>query len=188
MQAIVESALSFQALQAPSTPRPYLLVTSAYSEAALNQRLADLQQYMEQKPAAARDLSYTLGEKRDHLPHRAFMIANEDRTLEEPILAKPAAAASIIFAFTGQGTRWPGMAKELIHSVESFRKDVRIMDQILKALPSPPDWNIEGLPNVHRLKHQANVLQMNCFIQRLQMGLTRQSCRKLFAPLFRLPW
>ncbi|PLB49359.1 putative polyketide synthase [Aspergillus steynii IBT 23096] len=141
--AIVESASSFQATEAPSSQRARLLVMSAQSEAALQQRIADIQGYIEQDPKTVQNLAYTLGVKRDHLSHRAFMIANEDGTLEDPILSKPAAASSIVFAFTGQGTRWPGMAKELIQSAESFHDDIRSMDWILKTLPDPPHWSIE---------------------------------------------
>ncbi|KAK1139769.1 Type I Iterative Polyketide synthase (PKS) [Aspergillus melleus] len=140
---IVESASSLKTIKPPSNARARLLVTSAYSDASLHRRISDLQKYLRQNPKGVQDLAYTLGVKRDHLSHRAFMIVNEDGTLEEPILSKPVSPSPIVFAFTGQGTQWPGMAKELVQSVESFRADIKKMDQILKTLPDPPAWDIE---------------------------------------------
>lgn len=44
--------------------------------------------------------------------------------------------------FSGQGSQWVGMGKELILTDSSFRSDVVFMDEVLQRLPAPPDWSL----------------------------------------------
>lgn len=187
----MESASSFKVDEAPSEQKAHLLVTSAHTEASLKQRVSDIQEYAEHNQKRIQDLAFTLGVKRDHQPHRAFMIANDDGTLEEPVLSKPVAISSVVFAFTGQGTQWPGMARELLTSVDSFRADIKNMDRILQRLPDPPVWSIEGIPSLPAAlsdSNGANISQMSSSIPAFRRPSARPNCHRLFARLFKSHW
>lgn len=54
-------------------------------------------------------------------------------------------ASELIFAFTGQGAQWPGMARSLIDAYSQFSNDLQIMDGTLKGLPIPPKWLLHGI-------------------------------------------
>jgi malonyl CoA-acyl carrier protein transacylase len=99
-------------------------------------------------------LAYTLTHGRDHLSHRTFILADLDKsgkllrtfrtTADEddfPIM-KP---LPLGFVFTGQGAQYPGMAKELLASSETFCSIIGRLDSVLQALAPEhaPDWTLE---------------------------------------------
>lgn len=46
----------------------------------------------------------------------------------------------LVFAFTGQGTQWPQMGRQLIKNLPSFRKSIDDTDEAMMSLPDGPDW------------------------------------------------
>lgn len=91
-----------------------------------------------------KDLAYTLGARREHLPHRAFCVTNGNEPLEPSPVTKTRTPPQIIFVFTGQGAQWTGMGKQLMEDFSEFRNDIKEMDKVLGNLPTPPAWTIEG--------------------------------------------
>lgn len=84
-------------------------------------------------------------QRREHLPHRTFFIVREASiTNESPLTKVPGSVSPITMVFSGQGSQWPEMAKDLIETDPQFRKDVVAMDDILKSLKHPPEWTIES--------------------------------------------
>lgn len=55
----------------------------------------------------------------------------------------------MVFAFTGQGAQWTGMGTNLMSHFDTFRRDIRTLDQILQEIESPPSWSIEGTNSHH---------------------------------------
>ncbi|PWY75027.1 fatty acid synthase S-acetyltransferase [Aspergillus heteromorphus CBS 117.55] len=133
----------------PQTPRKNhskdLLVVSAWSPSALESKIDQLRVHLEQNPEDFRDLVYTLGARRDHLSNRAFLVADNDGTelgQFQRAHIPEAQMSEVIFAYTGQGAQWSGMARGLIESYPQFHRDIRIMDSTLRGLPIPPKWSI----------------------------------------------
>ena len=125
-------------------PGPQLLVLSARSKQSLDGQIENLQKYLETTKSSLGDIAYTLGLRREHMPHRAFAFTEANgkvSSFEKTKFSK----APIVFVFTGQGAQWPGMGRELIEKVGIFQEIIRMMDRILQGVTNGPSWFIEGM-------------------------------------------
>ncbi|KAI2926550.1 hypothetical protein CBS147321_7160 [Aspergillus niger] len=125
--------------------RNRLLVVSAASERALQARCEAVRSYILEKPSQVPDVAHTLGACREHLPYRTYMVTDGNYVTGEPRLARNASSSckfDIVFTFSGQGSQWCGMGRELMVSSPGFKLDCLTMDQILQELPEPPTWSI----------------------------------------------
>ncbi|GFN14344.1 polyketide synthase [Aspergillus tubingensis] len=136
--------------------RLYFLPLSARSEMSLRQMASDLAEFVSHsaQPIPINDLAYTLSCRRSKMATRGFFIESQAslnkgldmsnlrlRGLdnEEPI--------SLCFVYTGQGTQWAGMAKELLSLSSVFRRAISFLDSCLRALhpKEAPAWTLEGI-------------------------------------------
>lgn len=119
--------------------RPHLLVTSAASSQSLHERVRQVTRYANNHPGLIPDLAYTLGHRRQHLQHRAFVVAYPDSPLDSSTFqsAKTAVDPKLVFVFNGQGAQWAGMGKSMLETVDGFREDLAEMQGILAALEDP---------------------------------------------------
>ena len=130
---------------------PQIFPVSAKTAKSLEVRIESLKEYVQDRPECLSDVAYTLGLRRVHLPHRSYSIVQDgpleslDFSSGDKIGKASNEEDKIAFVFTGQGAQWVGMAKGLIHSSPSFRKDIRTMDGTLQGLPTPPAWSLETL-------------------------------------------
>ncbi|KAE8379162.1 hypothetical protein BDV26DRAFT_175817 [Aspergillus bertholletiae] len=121
-----------------------LLLVSAASLAALDQRVKKLKKYIENHSPDMNNVAYTLANRLTLLPYRTFLYTDMNKPIQLPEYAPSRASPrELIFLFTGQGAQWPGMARELMTSHEGFRNDIRKMDETLRDLQDPPEWSIE---------------------------------------------
>lgn len=125
-------------------PGPQLLVLSARSKQSLDGQIENLQKYLETTKSSLGDIAYTLGLRREHMPHRAFALTEADGKILSFEKTK-FSRAPIVFIFTGQGAQWPGMGRGLIERVGIFREDIRMMDRVLQGVTDGPSWSIEGM-------------------------------------------
>ena len=119
------------------------MVLSAKSDRSLNGQIDNLLDSLKTTKSPLGDIAYTLGLRREHMPYRAFALAEADGVVSSFEKAK-FSKAPIVFVFTGQGAQWPGMGRELIEKVGIFREDIRMMDRIWRGLTNGPSWSIEG--------------------------------------------
>lgn len=88
-----------------------LFVFSAKTEKSLTAYLASFDEYLDEAPESsgfARDLGYTLGQRRTHHPYRVAVVADSVESLQEKLSSvKPSRIKErvIAFAFTGQGAQ-----------------------------------------------------------------------------------
>ncbi|KAF3386431.1 Compactin diketide synthase mokB [Penicillium rolfsii] len=110
-------------------------------------------------PSLLENLAFTLAQRRTHLEHRTFAIANSPSELTERLSkGLPAATRSqrhgnnLVMVFTGQGAQWPEMGRELFAN-PIFCASIDVSQSYLEAFGCK--WNaIEELtktsnPNVN---------------------------------------
>ena len=121
-----ESGVDERAPQATAPRQHRLLPLSAKSEGALRQ-LADRYRAALSGDLPLADMAWTAGVGRSHFPHRSGIVFSDRATLQEQLEGvKQGAKAShpdgkIAFLYTGQGSQWAGMGRELYEAEPVFR-------------------------------------------------------------------
>ncbi|RYP78429.1 hypothetical protein DL771_000614 [Monosporascus sp. 5C6A] len=150
---ILDSATRFRASSRVAAPKraaldaPQLLVYSANTSQALKDMTERYSAYLERAPEALSlaDVAYTLANRREHLPFRSFAVGRR----YQPGVASPPSSQgkrpSIVMVFTGQGSQWPQMGRELLRTSAVFRQTIKSLDAHLQSISSSirPDWKIE---------------------------------------------
>ncbi|KAI2691625.1 hypothetical protein LCP963914a_1826 [Penicillium roqueforti] len=144
---IVDSARSFgvSPVATRHTISPQLLVYSANNAESLKQMISHYTSYVQKNPARVADLAFTLANKREHLPHRAFSVQSPLGPLTTSAPSKTGETPNIVMVFTGQGAQWPQMGASMIHNdvYPAFKKSIQNLDSHLQTLTDAPDWSIE---------------------------------------------
>ncbi|KAG5950724.1 Type I Iterative PKS [Claviceps sorghi] len=148
---ILESAQAYCLPQRPVTQltlesKPQLLLFSAASSSSLQSMAGQFRQWMERNPDKTEELAYTLAMRREHLPHRSFMVASLNNI---PGVASPGrrignSTPELVMVFTGQGAQWPRMGCELLMRQDFvFQSSIRNLDSCLGQFSDAPEWTIE---------------------------------------------
>ncbi|KPM35703.1 Lovastatin diketide synthase LovF [Neonectria ditissima] len=142
---IIDSARSFniEPKPKPDLRTPQLLVYSANSASSLKNMAEGYQEFLGSHPESLGDLAYTLANRRQHLTHRAFMVATRERAGLVSPTSKIGQASGVVMVFTGQGAQWPQMARELLQSNDIFKRTIRSLDKHLQSIKNGPEWSLE---------------------------------------------
>ncbi|POR37432.1 Polyketide synthase [Tolypocladium paradoxum] len=144
---ILDSAHSFGVSPVPKRPTtsPQLLLYSANNADSLKKMIANYDDYVEKNPDRVGDLAFTLGNRREHLPHRAFAVASPLGAVTTSPISKAGRAPSVVMVFTGQGAQWPQMGRRMILSSDYpvFKGSIQSLDAHLRTLKHAPEWSIE---------------------------------------------
>ncbi|MDA2892508.1 SDR family NAD(P)-dependent oxidoreductase [Mycolicibacterium sp. BiH015] len=144
-----ETAAAEQAEQQPSA---MLVPVSARTPAALVQIADEYRSWLKTHPEATlADLSYTAGACRAHLEHRAALVVDSRDSAVELLgaLADDRPAPGLVrgeshdvpktaWLFTGQGSQYPGMARELFDTEPVFAETLkRCAEAVSEVLEKP---------------------------------------------------
>jgi len=169
----------------PDTERAELLVLSGAGEAALKASAAQYLELLRRDPAetgSLTDLCYSAALGRRHHDDR-FAAVGDRAQLSEALEAfvageshprssvgrAGAAPEAPVFVFSGQGSQWDGMARELLASEPVFREAIERCERALRA---HVEWSLtEELTRVDRswLERPIDIIQPTLFA--LQVAL-----------------
>lgn len=131
-----------------------ILVWSAADKSALEQLVAEYHMYFMQvssgifrEDSYLADLSYTLDLRRNHFPWRSYAVIESTSALEDlqKIISPPVCSSKKLglgFVFSGQGSQYQGMGKELL-SYPIFEKTLQSIESIFQDLGC--QWSLVGM-------------------------------------------
>ncbi|KAK8130893.1 polyketide synthase [Apiospora sp. TS-2023a] len=145
---VLERPPSSEATGEPSQlPRggPKLFAVTANSEESLKKQVKMLGIYVEKHPeifqsSLFRDMAYTLGQRRTHLPYRlalpATTLENLAKGLNSSVIPKRPVSRvpKLAFVYTGQGAQWATMGVSLLESYAVFADTIQAADEVLQKI------------------------------------------------------
>ncbi|NEP57570.1 MAG: SDR family NAD(P)-dependent oxidoreductase, partial [Symploca sp. SIO2G7] len=129
----------------------HLLTLSAKTETALGELVSSYQHYLKTHPElGVADICYTANKGRTHFNHRLAVVASNQQELVEKLrqhqegeevagiysieLPNNSTAPKISFLFTGQGSQYVNMGRQLYQQAPTFREAINQCEEILSSL------------------------------------------------------
>lgn len=135
-------------VNAPARPaeeldRAHVLPLSARSPAALEELARSYERFLSDGAAGASacDIAFAASVRRAHHKHRLAVVGRTREELSDALAtvlrgeARPlagAADAGVVFVFSGQGSPWAGMGRELLAKEPVFRQAIERCDDLLR--------------------------------------------------------
>jgi acyl transferase domain-containing protein len=145
--AIIESAANIGLSQAhsreTSSNTPQLLIYSAKTHNSLGEMIQRYQTIVTSDSFPLADVAYTLANRREHFPYRAFSVHAQDKICIPAVLPvwKSGQRPSLVMVFNGQGAQWPRMGKELHRCNAMFNSTIKLLENQLRSLGA--SWSLE---------------------------------------------
>jgi acyl transferase domain-containing protein/acyl-CoA synthetase (AMP-forming)/AMP-acid ligase II/acyl carrier protein len=146
---VVEEADARPEVAVPPDRSTHILTISARTESALYKLSEAYYKYFQSTPEAIDDIAYASCVGRSHFNHRMAMIVSSKEEARQQIESflkgkkdnkvffeegKRDAEPVIAFLFTGQGSQYTGMARELFDTEPAFRRTLTTCDEIFHSL------------------------------------------------------
>ncbi|NEO53141.1 MAG: SDR family NAD(P)-dependent oxidoreductase [Okeania sp. SIO3B5] len=156
----------------------HLLTLSAKTEKALEDLVSNYQNYLETNPELPlADVCYTASTGRAHFNYRLGVIASEPKALIEKLLGwkaqeelvglfsgkRNSEGHKIAFLFTGQGSQYANMGRQLYEKAPTFRQALEECDQILQPYLEVP--LLEVIYSEDAQKSSDNLLDQTAYTQ-----------------------
>ncbi len=136
--ALPESGAADRLPRADAPRQHRLLPLSGKSEGALRQ-LADRYRAALSEAMPLADMAWTAGVGRSHFGYRAGLVFQDRASLEKQLevvregVVAPPAEGRVAFLYTGQGSQWAGMGRELYESEPVFRAVLDRCEEVFRA-------------------------------------------------------
>jgi amino acid adenylation domain-containing protein len=130
------------AVKGSAEDRPlHVLALSAKSEAGLAAVVERQVAKLESTTDSFADICFSANTGRRHFPHRAAVVASSAADAREKLakhVARSSPAPKVVFLFTGQGSQYAAMGRQLYDSLPSFRQTIDRCDEILRPILGAP--------------------------------------------------
>ena len=140
----------------------HLLTLSAKTETAFDELVSSYQNYVPTHPElGVGDICYTANTGRAHFNHRLAVVAQNQQELVEKLrqhqegeevagifsgkLPNNTTAAKIAFLFTGQGSQYVNMARDLYNHASTFREAINQCEEILSSVETFQDKSLREI-------------------------------------------
>ncbi|THC97584.1 hypothetical protein EYZ11_002939 [Aspergillus tanneri] len=142
---LIEEAPPVRTLEGRDPRSTHVVAVSAQTAPSLKANMEALKAHISTLPNTENvlaQLSYTTTARRMHHMYRHIVygstLSDIKAQLQSAIDAdagskRVVATPSVVFAFTGQGSQYPGMARQLMNDVDSFRMDIAKYEQVAIA-------------------------------------------------------
>lgn len=129
------------------SPAPYLLSLSARSDESLKSLASAYQAYLFDDISSLNNVLFTANTRRTHHEKRLTVVGSTSQELVEKLTAfrqndehpdvahgqvLPSGERALAFVFSGQGSQWLGMGRELMQSETVFRAKIVEIDTLLR--------------------------------------------------------
>ncbi|OBF11853.1 type I polyketide synthase [Mycobacterium sp. ACS4331] len=145
---LLEEAPAAQGHVSPTSAAPAVIPVSARSQARLTAQAAALAERLDDAAPPLQEIAATQWVRRSHEPVRAAVIAEDAGELRhglgvlaaegrDPAVVRgtpvPAASQGAVWVFSGHGSHWPHMGRELLASEPAFAAVLDVIDPIFGA-------------------------------------------------------
>ena len=160
----------------------HVVAVSAKTAYSLTQNLKALVSWIDNQNADSLTLpilSYTTTARRAHHPHRVAVVGSNLHQIKDSLLKsiesehginRPVGSPRFIFAFSGQGSHFPGMGSDLYSEFSSFRADIQRYDGMCISFKLP---SIRSMFEDASAWNDATSLKLQLAAVSLQMALFR---------------
>ncbi|CCK26520.1 Phthiocerol synthesis polyketide synthase type I PpsC [Streptomyces davaonensis JCM 4913] len=142
---VVEEAPASEEARSAEREGPWLFQLSGADDRGLRAGAERLADWLTHHPdAVLPDLAHTLGRRRTHRDVRAALVADTADGLRQGLSALaadesagtrvlPSAGAGAVWVFSGQGSQWTGMGRELLYGEPEFAAVIDAIEPVVRA-------------------------------------------------------
>ncbi|KAL4863553.1 hypothetical protein BDV12DRAFT_206394 [Aspergillus spectabilis] len=142
---LLESARSVVGAAVPSgtsgKSSSQLLVFSGTHTESVNRFIANTIDYISANSSQIGNACYTLACHRQRLPNRAFAVGSID-SWDISKVQRVTLSPDLVWVFTGQGSQYPEMGRDLIMSNAIARDSIQQLDQVLDGIDPRRSWSL----------------------------------------------
>ncbi|KAJ5124897.1 uncharacterized protein N7515_008722 [Penicillium bovifimosum] len=164
--------------QKSTVQRDHVISVTAKSDASLQGNLRNLIDYLDKYPETAiEDLAYTTTARKVQHPLRVSVTSSTtsqakkalSAALQRTVTRPTSKSQDVIFAFTGQGSLSPGVAKQLFETNSTFRSHLTRFERVAVDQGFPP-YVEEVIRGAHAFDQLSPVQTQLCHVS-IQMAL-----------------
>jgi acyl transferase domain-containing protein/NADPH:quinone reductase-like Zn-dependent oxidoreductase/NAD(P)-dependent dehydrogenase (short-subunit alcohol dehydrogenase family)/acyl carrier protein len=184
---VLQSSDDLQHVAQPAATRPDMtpLIVSGRSEAAAHAAAAALAVHLDEQPQdSLYDVTYSAAFHREWHTHRVVAFANDRNALATALKAHAAGqtsdqlvsgetlanASPPVFVYSGNGSQWAGMARDLLQQSDTFCRAIRAVDALFLEAGAFSIEEALRLPDDEQRLERTEVAQPLLFA--IQVGLT----------------